>query len=125
MHDIAQSAHGPGHNGDLLHGLGIFLQRADQRMPHLMIGDDLSLLLAHDAVLLLLTYKHYLHRVKQILLADILPALFYGIDCRLVDHIGQVGAHRAAGGKGNGIQIHGLIHLHILRMNLQDLDTPP
>ena len=86
-----------------------------------MVGDDLALLLAHDAVLLLLAYQHHLHRVEQILLADIVPAFLHGVDSRLIDHIGQVGAHRAAGGQGDGIQVHGLVHLHVLGVNLQYL----
>ena len=51
------------------------LQRAHKRVAHLMIGNDAAFLLAHDAVLLFLTYKHLLHCLEQILLADIIPAL--------------------------------------------------
>ena len=56
VHHVTQSAHGPGHDGDLLHRLRVLLQGADQRVAHLVVGDDAPLLLVHDPVLLLLTH---------------------------------------------------------------------
>ena len=92
-------------------------------MSDLMIGDDPSLLLAHDAILLLLADQNDLNCVKQILLANILSAFLDRIDCRLVNHIGKIGADRTAGCKRNCIQIYRLVHSDILRMNLQYLHT--
>ena len=123
MHDISQSAHSPGYNSNLLHRLGIFLQGADQCVSYLMIGDDTALLLTHDTILLFLTHHYLLYCIKQILLAYTLSAFLYRIDGSFIDHIGKVGAHCAACGKGDGIQIHSFIHLHILGMYLQDLHT--
>ena len=121
MHHIPQRPHGPRHDGYLLHRLGILLKRADQGMPHLMIGHDPALLLAHDAILLFLAHQNHFHCVEQILLADIAPALLHGVDGSLIDHVRQIGSHCAAGSQSDGIQIHRLVHLHVLCMNLQDL----
>ena len=92
-------------------------------MSHFMIRNNPSLLLTHDAVLFLLTDKHYLNCVEQILLADELSAFLYRIDCRLVDHIGKIRADSTACRKCDRIQVNGLIHQYILGMNLQNIDT--
>ncbi len=93
-------------------------------MAGLVVRNDPPLFLAHNAVLLLFSYQHLLHRVKQVFLADTVSAHLYGIDRRLVYHIGKVGTHRSAGRQGDLIQIHGIVHQHILCMYLQDLHTP-
>ena len=90
-------------------------------MAYLMIGYDLALLLAHDAVFLFFPHKHLFHRIKQILLSHIFSAVLYRIDCRLIDHVGQIRSHRAAGSKGNCIQIHTLVQMDVLGMYFQDL----
>ena len=92
-------------------------------MTDLMIGYDTTLLLAHDAVLFLLTYQYLFYCCEQILLADEFSAFLDGIDGSLVDHICQIGTYRTAGCQCNSIQIYGLIHLHILGMYLQNLHT--
>ena len=125
LHHVAQGAHGPGNDGDLLHRLGILLQGGYQRVAHLMVGNDAPLLLAHDTVLLFLAHKHLFHGLEQILLADIIPALLDRVDGGLIDHIGEIGAHRPAGRERDGVQVHRLIHQHILGMHLQDLHTAP
>ncbi len=123
MHDISQSAHGSWHNGDLLHRLGILLQGADQRMAHLVIGDDFALFLTHDAVFLLLAHQNLLHRVEQILLVHVLSSVLYRIDRRLVDHIRKIRTHRAAGCKGDGVQIHAVVQMHILGVHLENRNS--
>ena len=92
-------------------------------MPHLVIGDNASLLLVHHAVLLLLTDQHHLDRLKEILLAHCLAPVLDRKDGRLVHHIGELGAHRAAGRKTDGIEIHRVIEKHILRVHLENLDS--
>ena len=92
-------------------------------MAHLMIGNDLALFLTHDTVLFLFAHKYLLHCVEQILLIDILSACLDGIDGRLIDHVRQIGSHCAGGRQRDFIQIHGLIHPHILGMYFQDFHT--
>ena len=57
------------------------------------------------------------------LLADHLSAVFYRIDGRLIDHVGQIRSDRAGRCQSDRLQIHALIHAHIFRMNLQDIHT--
>ncbi len=118
MHNITERAHGTRHNGNFLHRLRIFLQCTQKRMTYLVVGNDLSLLLAHHAVFLFLADKHLLHRIKEILLAHVLPAQLHGVDRRLVDHICQIRTDRAGSRQGNLVQIYRIIHQHILGMHL-------
>ena len=87
-------------------------------MAYLVVGDNPSLLLAEDPVLLLLAYQHNLHCLKQILLRDSLAAVFNSRNGRLVHHVGQIRAHCAGGSQGNLLKIYRLIQLHILGVNL-------
>ena len=121
MHDIAKSPHRTGHDRDLLHGLGIFLQCRNQRITYFMIGYDLTLLRAHDPVFFLLADQYLLDRFKQILLANIFPALFDCIDRSLVDHIGKVRADHAARRERNCIEINRFVHLDVFGVHLEDL----
>ena len=106
LHDIAQRAHRPGDNGDLLHRLGILLHRADQRVSDLVVGNDAPLLLAHDAVLFLFADKDLLHCLEEILLIDIFALMLDCVDSGLVDHIGQIGAHCSACSQRDLLEIH-------------------
>ena len=89
-------------------------------MPHLMIGYDFPLFLAHDAVFFLFAHQDLLHRVKQVLLGHIFPAVLHCIDGRFIYHIRQVCPHRPAGGKGNGIQVHAFVQMDVLGVHLKD-----
>ena len=123
LHYISQRAHGPGNNGDFLHGLGVLLKGAHKRMPHLVVGYDAAFLLAHDTILFLFSYKHLFHCLEQVLLADIIPALFHRIDSGLIYHIGKIRAYSPAGCKRYGIEIHGIIHENVLGMHPQNFHT--
>ena len=124
LHHIAQRAHGPGYDRDLLHGLRVLLQGSYQRMTHFMVGYDAPLFLAHDTVFLFLTNEHLLHSLEQVLLADVIPALLDRVDGGFIDHIGKIGTHSAAGRKRDGVQVYGVVHQHILGVHLEDLHTP-
>ena len=88
-----------------------------------MVGYDPPLLLAHDAVLLLLADKNDLHRLEQILLADDLSAVLHGVDRRLIDHIGKVRSDRTGRSQSDRLKIYAVIHPYILGMYFQDIDT--
>ena len=124
LHHITQGAHSPGYNGYLLYRLRILLQRAHQRMPYLMIGHNAALLLAHNAVLLFFTNQNHLNCLKEILLCNCLSLIFYRKYSGLIDHICQIRTHGSAGGKSDLVQIHRLIHVDILGMNLENIHTP-
>ena len=88
-----------------------------------MIGHDPALFLAHDTVFFLLADQNLLDGLKEVLLADILAVVLDGVDGRLVDHIGQVGTHGAAGGQSDLFQIDCLVHLDIFCVDLEDGDA--
>ncbi len=92
-------------------------------MAYLVVRHNLALLLAHDAVLLLLAHKHHLNRTEQVLLANKLPALFDGINSCLVNHVCKVSAHSSAGCKSYLVQINRFVHLYVLGMNLKYIYT--
>ena len=60
-----------------------------------MVRYDAAFLLAHNPVLLLLTYQHNLHSLKQVLLRNRAAAMLNRIDGSLIHHVGQIGAHCA------------------------------
>ena len=92
-------------------------------MSHFVIGYDAALFFAHDAVFLFFTDQDYLYGFEEVFLGYGLATVFDCQDGRLVDHIRQIGSYGSAGGQGDGVQIDGFIHFHILGMNLQDIDT--
>ena len=116
---IAQGAHGAGHDGDLLHRLGVLLQGAHEGVAHFVVGNDPALLGAQDAVLLLLADQHQLDRLEQISLGHDAAALLDGKDGRLVDHVRQVRAHGTGGGQGDRLEVDGLIHAHVSGVHAQ------
>ena len=123
LHDIAERAHRAGHDCDLLHGLRVLLHRADQRVADLVVGDDAPLLGAHDAVLLLLAHEDLLDGLEEVLLGDKLPVVLDRVDGGLVDHVCKVRADGTGGCKGDLVEVHGLVHLDILCVHLQDGDS--
>ena len=88
-----------------------------------MIGNNLSLFLAHDAVFLLFPDKNDLHRLKEIFLAHNLSAMLHCIDGSLIDHIGKIRADRTGSCKRDCFQIHALVHAHVFCMYFQNLHT--
>ena len=123
MHNIAKCTHGSGNNRDFLYRLGILLQGTDQCMANLMVRNDLTLFPTHDTVFLFLTDKHLFYGCEQILLGNIFPAVLYRHNGSLINHIGKICTNRTACSQCDRIQIHTLIQMYILRMNLQDLHT--
>ena len=101
----------------------MLLKGAYKGVAHLMVRYDAAFLLAHDPVLLLLTYQHNLHCLEQVLLGHGAASMLNRIDGCLIHHVGQVGAHGARGSQGNILKVHALIQKHILGMYLEDVDT--
>ena len=88
-----------------------------------MIGDNGPLLLAHNAVLLLLADQNLLNSFKEVLLIDVFTLVLDCIDGSLVDHVGKIGAHCSAGCQRDLFQIHGLVHADVLGVYFQDFDA--
>ena len=120
LQHIAQCAHSPRYDRDLLHRFRVLLKRGKQRVAHLVVGHDPPLLRSEYTVFLFLADQHQFHRVKQVLLAYRCAAPLDRQDRRLIDHIGQVGAHSPAGGQSDRVEVNRVIHKDVLGMDPQD-----
>ena len=123
LHDVAERAHRAGNDRDFLNRLRVFLKSGEQRVPHFMVRDDPAFLFSEDPVLLLLAYEYNLDRVLQILLRDSPASVFDRENRRLVDHVGKIGTDGAACGQRDGVEIHRVVHRHILRVHLENRDA--
>ena len=92
---VAERADAARDDGNLVHRVGAGQRHRDQRVPHLVIGDDLALLGIKQAVALLQTRDHPLDRVGEIGHGHRIAAAAGRQQCRLVDEIGEVGAGEA------------------------------
>ena len=66
LHRVAQRARGAGDNGDLLHRGGVALQRGNERVADLVVGDDPFFVVGEDGVLLLIARDDDLNALLQI-----------------------------------------------------------
>ena len=66
LHGVAQRAGGARDDGDLLHRGGVALQRRDERVADLVVGDDPLFLVGEDGVLLLIARDDDLDALLQI-----------------------------------------------------------
>ena len=123
LHHIAECTHGTWYDGDLLYRLRILLNRGNQRMSDLMVGNDTTLLLTEDTVLLLLTDEHDLDRLEEVRLGHLLTTMLDRRDGCLVHHVCEICTDRTGSRQCNLVEIDGIIQLHILCMHLQNIDT--
>lgn len=94
-------------------GSRVLLERRDQRVSHLVIGDNASLLLVHHAVLLLLADQHHLDRLEEILLTHSLASVLDRKDGRPRSPYWRARSPlRAAGRKSDRIEIHRVVEAH-------------
>ena len=123
LHHIAECTHRTRYDGDLLYRLRILLNRGDQCMSDLMVGNDTTLLLTEDTILLLLTDEHDLDCLEEIRLGYLLTTMLDRRDGRLVHHVCKVCTDRTGGRQCDLVEIDGIIQLHIPCMHLQNIDT--
>ena len=107
------------HNGDLLHGLGVFLLVGDHRVADLVIGDELLFKLGEHAVLLLAARDDELERREHILLRDELAPLAHGAQRRFVGKVCKVCAHAARGRERDLLEVNVLGELDAARVDLK------
>ena len=121
---VAEAALGVRDDGDLLHGLGIFLLVGDHGMADLVIGHKLLFKLGEHAVFLLAAGDDELKRGQHILLRDELAPLAHGAQGGFVREVGKVRAHAARRGQRDLFEVHVLGQLDIARVHLQRGDAP-
>ena len=120
---VAEAPLGMGHNGDLLHGLGVLLPVGDHRVADLVVGDELLFKLGEHAVLLLAARDDELERGEHILLRDELAALAHGAQRRLVHDVGKVRADAAGGRERDLLEIDVLTELDVAGVDLERGDA--
>ena len=81
------------------------LQRRDQRMADLVVGDDLLFLVGEHGVLLLIAGDDDLHALLQICLVTTVAPIAHRAQGRLVDDVGQLRAGGAGGHTGDGVEV--------------------
>ena len=120
LHRVAQRARGAGDNGDLLHRGGVALQRRDERVAGLVVGDDPFFVVGKDGVLLLIACDDDLNALLQIGLGGEPAARAHGAQRGLVDDVRKLRAGSAGGHAGDLVEVDVLRDLDLLRVDLQN-----
>ncbi len=107
-----------------MHRVGVLEVVPDDRVTHLVVGRDQSLLLAHHARLLLGAGDHAHDPLLQLILGDLALALAGRQQCRLVDEVGQVGAGEPGGLARQLIGVDLLRQRLAARVDVEDLRPP-
>ena len=94
---------------------------ADERVPHLVVGGDLALLLGEEAGLLLRPGDHAHDPFLELVLLDHLLAVAGGEESRLVDQVREVGAREAGGAGGERVEVDLARERLAARVHLEDL----
>ena len=108
-------------DADLVHGIGMRQQVADEGVAALVVGDGVLGLLVHHATLALRAGDDALHRLRHLLLRDDLLAAPRRQKRALVHEVGQIGTREARRELGHLRQIHIAAERLVLGMHLQDL----
>ena len=123
VHGIAQSTGGMGHDGDLGNRLRLFIQRSDQRVTHLVIGNQPLFRIGKDGVFLFCAGDHGLEGDHQILLIHRLASVAYCPQSGFVYQIGKVGTDGTGGCLRDLLQIHILGKLDLPGVYLQRVQS--
>ena len=102
----------------------MLLQRRDQRVADLVVGDDALFRVGQHRALFLRARDDELERRQQILLVDGLAAQTHGAQRRLVHEVRQIRADRARGRLRDLVQVDVLGELDVLRVHAERLIAP-
>ena len=92
-------------------------------MAYLVVGNDLSLFLTQDAVLLLFSDEDNLDCLEKILLGNGFSSVLDRKNRCLVDHICKIRTNGSRCRKCNAVEINRLIERYVLGMYFQDFHT--
>ena len=104
-----------------MHGVGVLEEMADERMPHLVVGGDLALVLRQEPRLLLRAGDDAHDPLLQLVLLDDLLAAARREQRGLVDEVREVGAGEARGAGGERVEVDLGRERLALRVHLEDL----
>lgn len=108
-------------NRDLVDGIGVLQDMADQCVTTLVISDRGTLGLGHHAALTLRSGNHALHRLLDLVHRNHGTMATSSQQCRLVEQVRQIGTGKANGHLGELLELHVLVHRLVLGMHAQDL----
>ena len=123
LHGVAQRTLRVGHDGDLADGLCVLLAGRHQSVAHLVIGNELLLLLGQHGALLLGAGDDHFKGGQQIVLVDGLTAHAHRPQGGLVDQVGQIRAHAARSGGGDLLKVHVLTQTDVAGVHLKGGQT--
>ena len=104
-----------------MHLVGLVEVEADERVAHLVVRRDLSLLLREQARLLLGAGDHAHDPLLELLLLDKLLALARREQRGLVDEVGEVGTREARRAGRERVELDVVRQRLALRVHLEDL----
>ena len=123
LHRVPERAEAALHDRDLVDRIEPGQDCRDDRVPRLMVGDDLALLRAHHA-LLLETRDEPIDGRLEVLHPDRRLVAARRQQRRLVHEVGQVRAREAGRPRRHHLEVHVGSDLHVPGMDAQDLFPP-
>ena len=121
---IAERADAARNDRNLVHFVGAGQGQRDERVSHLVVRHDLPLMRVEQPVPFFETGDDPLHRRGEISKRHLLGAAPGREQSRLVDEVGEIGAGKAGGQRGDCFEIDIGRHTDLADMHLQDLHTP-
>lgn len=112
-----------GDNRYLMNGVGVGENVADDGVTGFVIGGDFFLVVVHDLGLALGADGDTLEGFGQVGVSDGLVAETSSGNGRLVGDVGEVGARRAGGLFGEGVQVNVFVERFVFEMDFQNLET--
>ena len=109
-----------GDDGDIVYGVHMLEEFARDGVAGLVIGGELSGLLAHLAALLLGTHLDLEDSLVDILHVDEAVLAAHSQQCRLVHEVFEVRARKARCALGDGVEVHVLGELLVAGVDLQN-----
>ena len=124
LNRVAERADAAWNDRDLVHRIAARQRKRDERVPHLVVRDDLAFLRIEQAIALLEAGDHALDRLVEIRHRDLVGAATGGEQRRLVDEVREIGAGEARRERGDLFELDVGRQLGLLEMDPQDLDAP-